>query len=67
VSSYRKVDYKALRAETRKALKCYDLEHDEELEIPDLDEMSEIKHRNQKEKPYVPKTWNRGPDKREFE
>lgn len=65
--SYRRVDHRALRSETRKALKGYDLEHDDELEIPDIDEVSEIKYRNQRKEQYAPKTWNRGPDKREFE
>jgi len=62
-----------LRKATRAALKNYDLEHDDDLVLPEPNEVYNVHHHDSDGKHYSKdhkerfSGWNRGPDKRDFE
>ena len=62
-----------LRKATRAALKNYDIEQDDDLVLPEPDEVYNVHHHDSDGKHYSKdhkerfSGWNRGPDKRDFE
>ena len=62
-----------LRKATRAALKNYDLEQDDDLVLPEPNEVYNVHHHDSDGKHYSKdhkerfSGWNRGPDKRDFE
>ena len=62
-----------LRKATRAALKNYDIEQDDDLVLPEPNEVYNVHHHDSDGKHYSKdhkerfSGWNRGPDKRDFE
>lgn len=62
-----------LRKATRAALKNYDVEQDDDLVLPEPNEVYNVHHHDSDGKHYSKdhkerfSGWNRGPDKRDFE